>query len=102
MLTLFKSIPQKEVHQASHEQEAHKLPEESLEEIMLELLNYGQPRVGVYGSDGKWHCNVEMNTNSIGSDFKVRSEWNHATPIEAAKLCRDRVIKAVSIYKEIK
>jgi hypothetical protein len=93
MLTLFKTVT---------EDEARPVPQESLDEILIELLNYGQPRIGVYGSDMKWHCNVEMNTNTIGSDFKVRSEWNHATPIEAAKICRDRVVKAVAIYKEIK
>ena len=93
MLTLFKSTTA---------EEARPLPQESLEDIMMELLNYGQPRVGVYGSDMKWHCNVEMNTNTVGSDFKVRSEWSHTTPLEAAKLCRDRVVKAVSAYKEIK
>jgi hypothetical protein len=93
MLTLFKTVT---------EDEARPVPQESLDEILMELLNYGQPRIGVYGSDMKWHCNVEMNTNTIGSDFKVRSEWNHATPIEAAKICRDRIVKAVAIYKEIK
>lgn len=92
MLTLFKDKTS----------EAHAIPQESLEDIMMELLNYGQPRVGVYGSDMTWHCTVEMNTNTVGSDFKVRSDWNHTTPFEAAKLCRDRVVKAVSIYKEIK
>lgn len=92
MLTLFKN----------NSTDAHAIPQESLNDIMMELLNYGQPRVGVYGSDMKWHCTVEMNTNTVGSDFKVRSDWDHTTPIEAAKLCRDRVVKAVSMYKEIK
>lgn len=91
MLTLFKS----------DQAEAHRVPEEVLEDILLELLNYGRPTVGVYGSDMKWHCGVEMNTNTVGSDFKVRSDWNHNTPIEAAKVCRERVLKAVAIYKAL-
>ena len=72
----------------------------SLEELLVELLQYGQPRVGVYGSDGKWSCSVEMNTNTVGADFKCRSEHNHSTPTEAAKICLERVLKAVEHYKK--
>jgi hypothetical protein len=76
------------------------LEQPSLEELLIELLQYGQPRVGVYGSDGKWSCSVEMNTNTVGADFKCRSEHDHATPTEAAKVCLERVLKAVEQYKK--
>jgi hypothetical protein len=72
----------------------------SLEELLEELYQYGKPRVGVYGSDGKWYCAVEMNTNTAGADFKCASEFDHATPTEAARVCLERVLKAVEQYKK--
>jgi hypothetical protein len=76
------------------------LEQKSLEELLIELLKYGQPRVGVYNSNGQWHCSVEMNTNTVGADFKCKSEFNHATPTEAARLCLERVLKAVDHYRK--
>jgi hypothetical protein len=76
------------------------LEQPSLEELLVELLQYGQPRVGVYGSDCKWSCSVEMNTNTVGADFKCRSEHNHSTPTEAARVCLERVLKAVEQYRK--
>jgi hypothetical protein len=76
------------------------LDQPSLEELLGELLQYGQPRVGVYGSGGGWHCSVEMNTNTVGADFKCKSEFNHETPTEAARLCLERVLKAVDHYRK--
>lgn len=81
--------------------EAKSIQSEKLEDILMELLKYGQPKVGVYGSDMTWACSIDMNTNTTGSDFKIRSDWDHKTPLEAAKLCRDRVITAVAVYKAV-
>lgn len=72
----------------------------SLEELLVELFNYGKPRIGVYGSDGTWHCSVEMNTNTVGADFKCSSDFNQPNPTSAAKQCLERVYKAVEQYRK--
>jgi hypothetical protein len=76
------------------------LEQPSLEELLIEMFQYGQPRIGVYNSDGGCHCSVEMNTNTVGADFKCRSEFNHSTPTEAARVCLERVLKAVEQYRK--
>jgi hypothetical protein len=70
----------------------------TLEELLMELKQYGKPRVSFLG-DG-WHCNVEMNTNTVGADFKCASEFGIATPTDAAKQCLERVLKAVEQYRK--
>lgn len=82
--------------------EAIKVEQMSLEELLMELKKYGKPKVGMYGSgtDETWHCSVDMNTNTVGAEFKCRSEFNHTTPTEAAKVCMERVIKAVEQYRK--
>jgi hypothetical protein len=79
---------------------ARSIPKMTLEELLEELYQYGKPRVGVYGSDGKWYCAVEMNTNTVGADFKCASEFDHATATEAARVCLERVEKAVEQYRK--
>jgi hypothetical protein len=70
----------------------------TLEELLMELMHYGKPRVSFLG-DG-WHCNVEMNTNTVGADFKCASEFGITTPTDAAKQCLERVLKAVEQYRK--
>jgi hypothetical protein len=70
----------------------------TLEELLMELKQYGKPRVSFLG-DG-WHCNVEMNTNTVGADFKCASEFGMPTPTDAAKQCLERVLKAVEQYRK--
>jgi hypothetical protein len=70
----------------------------TLEELLMELKQYGKPRVSFLG-DG-WYCNVEMNTNTVGADFKCASEFGISTPTDAAKQCLERVLKAVEQYRK--
>lgn len=82
------------------ESQAFPLENSTLEELLIELKNYGRPRVGIYGSDGLWHCTVEMNTNTVGADFKCSSSFDHPSPLSAAKECLERVLKAVEQYRK--
>lgn len=66
---------------------------DDLSEILVEMLKYGHPRVSHL--NGGWHCNVEMNTNTTGSEFKIRSEFDMATPIAAAKQCHERILNTL-------
>jgi hypothetical protein len=70
----------------------------TLEELLMELKHYGKPRVSFLGEG--WHSNVEMNTNTVGADFKCASDFGMATPTEAAKQCLERVLKAVEQYRK--
>jgi hypothetical protein len=79
---------------------AVKVEDASLEELLLELKNFGKPRVGIYGSDGTWHCSVDMNTNTVGADFQCKSDFNQPNPTAAAKQCLERVLIAVEQYRK--
>lgn len=69
---------------------------ESLEDVLLDLARWGQPRLGQYGSNHNgWHCSVEVNVTPVGVKFEARSEFRHATPVEAATACRDNLRDAV-------
>jgi hypothetical protein len=70
----------------------------TLEELLMELKHYGKPRVGMF--DGGWYCSIEMNTNTVGADFKCASEFDIPTPTDAAKQCLERVLKAVEQYRK--
>lgn len=66
---------------------------EDLQELMVYLIRYGRPRLSYL--DGGWYCKVEMNTNTKGTQFDVASEFNHPTPISAAKQCHERIVNAM-------
>lgn len=74
------------------EPEATKIIED-LQELMVYLIRYGRPRLSYL--DGGWYCKVEMNTNTKGTQFDVASEFNHPTPISAAKQCHERIVNAM-------
>jgi hypothetical protein len=78
----------------------NQLNQPTLEELLMELKHYGKPRVGMYSDKGTWHCNVEMNTNTVGADFKCASDFDMPTPTDAAKQCLERVLKAVEQYRK--
>lgn len=83
MLSLLRKTP---------EQEATRVVED-LQELMLYLIRYGRPRISYL--DGGWYCKVEMNTNTKGTQFDIASEFNHPTPIAAAKQCHERIDNAL-------
>ncbi len=68
-------------------------PEPSLEDLLLQLDKYGKPHV--FRSDRGWHVSVEMSVMGAGIRFEVKSEFNHATPSIAAKVCVERVYLAI-------
>lgn len=68
---------------------------ETLEDILLDLSKWGQPRVGVYTSDGLWHCSVEVNVTPVGVKFEAKSDFKQKTPLDAAIQCRENLRAAV-------
>ena len=68
---------------------------ETLEDILLELAKWGQPRVGQYGTDGTWHCSVEVNVTPVGVKFEAKSDFKKPTPLAAAIECRENLQAAV-------
>lgn len=68
----------------------------TLDEILANLQRFGKPRLGIYGGDGLWSCKVEMFVSGLGLSFDVRSEYDHATPLEAAEVCEKRMMQALN------
>lgn len=66
---------------------------DDLQDLMQYMIKYGKPRIS-YISNG-WYCGVEMNTNTAGSSFEVKSEFGHPTPMAAAKQCHERILNAI-------
>lgn len=94
LLSMFKNKPE--------ELEAPTLAptgDESLEDVLIDLAKWGKPRVGQYGSDGTWHCSVEVSITPIGAKFEVRSDFERKSPLDAAKQCRKNLLVAVNSIK---
>lgn len=93
MLNLFKPSPTLE---RSPEPAARQQIGETLEDVLLELAKWGQPRVGQYSSSHSgWHCSVEVKVTPVGVTFEAKSDFKHATPLEAALVCRKNLLDAV-------
>lgn len=65
-----------------------------LESTMIELCSYGKPKL--FKCTNGWHCWVEMNVATAGAEYSVKSEFDCATPMEAARQCRDRILMAIN------
>lgn len=90
-LSLFKATPS-----ADPSQSAPVAQQDSLEDVLLDLAKWGKPRVGQYGSSHSgWHCCVEVTVTPVGVKFEAKSDFNHATPLQAAVTCRKNLLGAV-------
>jgi hypothetical protein len=72
---------------------ATKIEDLTLEEHLQQMRYYGKPRVSLM-SDG-WYSCVDMNTNTTGTSFEVKSDFDHTTPTLAAKQCHERILNAL-------
>jgi len=72
---------------------ATKVEELTLEEHLQEMRYYGKPRVSLM-SNG-WYSCIEMNTNTTGTTFEIKSDFDHPTPTLAAKQCHERILNAL-------
>lgn len=75
---------------------ATRIEDLTLEEHLEKMAYYGKPRVSLV-SNG-WHSSIEMNTNTTGTTFEIRSDFDHASPLMAVKQCHERI---VSVLKEL-
>lgn len=50
--------------------------------------------------DGAWSCSVDMFVSATGASFKVRSDFDHGTHIEAATVCHERMLEALRVLEE--
>lgn len=65
----------------------------TLEAILSILSGYGRP--GIMLLHGGWHAYCSMNTDIVGGQFDIRSDFEHPTAISAAKECLQRVTNAI-------
>lgn len=94
-MTLLSLLKPKDVAAPSAPSDAAIKPEETLEAVLLELAKWGKPRVGQYGNDGTWNCNLEVSITPIGAKFEVRSDFKQTSPLAAALQCRENLREAV-------
>lgn len=71
-----------------------------LEQLLVNLQKFGQVNVHSF-KDGSWSCSVEMVMRAQGSDYKIRSEFDHATPRAAVEQCTDRVNEAIQAARHL-
>ena len=72
---------------------AFKLNTASLEELLIELAKYGNPRVSK--TDSGWYSRIEVFVTGTGTEFTVMSEYKHSTPNSAVATCYSRLVKAL-------
>lgn len=72
---------------------ATKIEDLTLEEHLQQMRYYGKPRVSLMQSG--WYSCTEMNTNTTGTTFEVKSDYDHTSPTTAAKQCHERIINAL-------
>jgi hypothetical protein len=71
-----------------------------LNEILLELANYGKPSIFQFDHNKKWYCRVNVYVSMKGVDFEVKSESCNS-PIDAATECLEKTKEAVGQVLEI-
>lgn len=57
------------------------------------LCRFGKPNIHRHEA---WAANIEMNTNTTGSEFKVRSGFNHVTPDAAVDALIANMLQALA------
>lgn len=70
----------------------------TLEDHLCALSFYGRPRVSM--TEAGWVCAVEMYVGQVGATFDVRSEFKHATPMDAARQCYSRTMETLKTIQE--
>ena len=58
------------------------------------LCRFGKPRLFRHGGD--WSCAIEMNTNTTGSEFTIRSGFGHQTPDAAVDVAIANMLTALA------
>ncbi|MBS1729828.1 MAG: hypothetical protein JSS67_03520 [Bacteroidetes bacterium] len=68
-----------------------------LEDLLLRLNTFGKP--SLHRMDKGWWCSIDMFVSAKGTDFKIKSEWDCATPTLAVQQCLQRVAETVGSVK---
>jgi hypothetical protein len=72
----------------------------SLEEMLFEMDAYGKPYV--HRASGGWRVSVDMHVNATGAKFEIGSDFDHATPSEAATVCLQRMRDVLGGLRSVK
>jgi hypothetical protein len=70
----------------------------SLDELLIEMMKYGKPRVSCCGAN-EWHSSIDMWVTGAGVEFSVKSDFKHKTPLEATIVCAKRMSEALNSLK---
>lgn len=80
--------------------EAFKPEQHSVEECLIEMSKYGNPRISRLKSG--WYSKIEVFVTGEGVEFDVASEFKHDTPSAAINECYHRLMKSIQQIKETK
>jgi hypothetical protein len=78
--------------------EAFKPEQHSVEECLIELEKYGNPRL-VKMKNG-WYSKIEVFVTGKGIEFEVSSEFSCRNPQDAINQCHARLVDAFKRIKE--
>ena len=67
----------------------------ALEECLLKLCEYGNPRLSCTGN-GQWYCALDMFVQGKGVEFKVASDFREVSMQHAVNACYERLMKALA------
>lgn len=73
------------------------LKDKGLEGILLTIAKHGKLSLWQL-PNGSFSCRCEMRVNSVGVTFEIKSDFNHKTPTEAARLCLFRIAETLAKY----
>lgn len=75
------------------------MTQHTLEYLLDEMARFGDPRLSRF--DGKtWYCSLDVFITGKGVEFKIKSEINHPTHLEAANVCYERMQDALNKISE--
>ena len=95
-LSIFKPKSSAAATEVSQPAETPRATVESLEDVLLELAKWGNPRVSMPSTSSKgWYSCIDVNITPTGAKFEVASDFGMATPLAAALQCRERLMASV-------
>lgn len=71
--------------------------QDSLDTLLLKLCHLGSPAVSKM-RDG-WWARLDMHVSAAGTTFRVDSEMNCKTPIEAVRQCTERSLTVLNQWQ---
>lgn len=73
------------------------IKDKGLEGLLIMIAKHGKASLWQL-PNGSWSCRSEMRVNCVGVTFEIKSDFDHKTPTEAARLCLFRITETLAKY----